>query len=262
MMLVVKRNMSSCARLLLKKFHWTVVPMPKTHANAVFRRSTGWLVCVGGMTAASVVGSVATSHAAPGVDVDPAGSAGAADVGWTLIADELGDSTKVIGADIGAFTAYFGSQIATAIDEISVLTAPSSLPGNELDAASTNLQQGADALAPLTSNSDGGDFAGSQGGQLEAYLPSVTMLQTAENAISSHSGLLSVPIDQLIFNPLDQAWVGASETELEAAQALAAAIASGSGVNADEIGSFTAADLEMDVLRLLAVPIDYLGALF
>lgn len=67
-------------------------------------------------------------------------------------------------------------------------------------------------------------------------LQDLNSLLSAEDLISAHDGSLQSLIDQLYFVPLDQQWVNATEAVLQADQAFAAAITSGSGLGAAEFG--------------------------
>lgn len=75
--------------------------------------------------------------------------------------------------------------------------------------------------------------------QQEFALDNLSHLQSAEAVISSHDGALSGLVNQLFFTPLDQGWYNTSEAVLNADQALAAAVASGSGLEAAQFALLT-----------------------
>lgn len=79
-------------------------------------------------------------------------------------------------------------------------------------------------------------------------------LQSNEDLISAHVGSLSGVVDQLFFIPLDQHWDATTEALLQGDQALDAAIASGSGLQAAELAMFVP-DMQLVTALVGSVPV-------
>lgn len=70
----------------------------------------------------------------------------------------------------------------------------------------------------------------------DTSLANLDILQSSEDAISAHTGILSSLVEELVVTPVNQDWADAGEAMLVADQAFVDAIASGSGLDAAELG--------------------------
>lgn len=112
-------------------------------------------------------------------------------------------------------------------------------PDDLLNSAIANLTDTNNVLSQLPSGSDDlGSIINADTQLDDTMLHFLDQLKPAEDTISAHAGSLSSLVDQAYFVPLDQQWDQSTEALLQADQALAAAISSGSGVEAAEAGAW------------------------
>ncbi len=126
--------------------------------------------------------------------IDPSGVADAVDPAGVAVSAEAGAGSLPAA---NTFDGLLASAISNFTDADKLL----------------NADPGVDATQPLSFNTDA--------------LQLLDQLQSAQDAISAHSGSLSSLVDQLFFVPLDQGWVDASDAMLHGAQELTATTASG-----------------------------------
>lgn len=206
---------------------------------------------VGGAVATVMIG-LGTAHADPDA-LNVAATAASDESADGAIASQFGDWLNLAGDNFRAFVDdFFLNSFAGAP------TDGTTTPAELLATASTNLTEGDNVLSSLPS-SDHEIVSGLVG--MQDRVGAIDVLQLAEKAISSHDGSLSGLVNQLVFDPIGQNWVHASEAVLNADHALATAITSDSGVDAAQ-NTLIWTDLQLGFANLSAAPVVDAAAFF
>lgn len=145
-----------------------------------------------------------------------------------------------LAAGVVVAAAMFGAAAAPAARADSP---PPADPISLLDSAQTELTDANQVLSqiPTQGNLDLATAVAQQTGFQDMLLQNLGHVESAESVILSHAGSFSALIDQFWFTPVDQGWLNETETVFAADQALAAAAASGSGLQAADFGEAAAA---------------------
>lgn len=154
-----------------------------------------------------------------------------------------------------------GAVVTAAMIAAGIARADEPTPADLLDSAHTNLMAANQVLSQIDVPVQPPGAIALQMTQQDLALYNLGQLESAQDVISSHDGAFSGIINQLFFTPLDQGWVNASESVLNADQALSAAIASGSGLEAAEFGLFSP-DFQLLSDALNSIPLEEVALLF
>jgi len=190
-----------------------------------------------------------------GIAVAVGGAAAAAVVGMSTASAQSNDLTSVLVASLGDVS-------VVAERDLAALTAD--LPGSAAFSTATlvdahgNLIEGVDVLTQLQADFDVSSIA-SEINVHNRYAGFVDRLQDAQDNISAHTGALAPSIENLIFDPLNQAWLSSTDALLTADHAFADALINDLGLS--ELNSAQAAMLSAAVpmlgLELLSMPVVY-----
>lgn len=183
------------------------------------------------------------------------GAGAAAVVGMSTASAQNGDLASVLVASLGDVS-------AVAEQDLAALTAE--LPGSAAFSVATladahaNLIEGADVLTQLQDDLDMRSAINVH----TRYAGFVDRLQDAQDNISAHTGPLAPTIENLLFDPLNQAWLSGSESLLTADHALADAIVndlSTTDVNSAQFDALAAGGQLLGV-ELFSMPIFFFSS--